>query len=98
MALYYLPSLVRSDRYFLLPSWNRIQSPATGNKPNSTSWIYADDRVLAPLLPWKTLTGSCSTRWRLPDQRDIPLRECQLSMVKREGGYELLIPPQQELG
>lgn len=90
MALYYLPVLVRSDRYFVA----KLESDSIPGHREQTEFnfvIYADDRVLAPLLTMEDPDRIVLNQMAPSDQQDIPLRECQLSMVKREGGYELLI-------
>ena len=45
MALYYLPCLIRSDRYFI----TRLE-PGERNEADFNFVINADDRVFTPLL------------------------------------------------
>ena len=49
MALYYLPVLIRSDRYFV----SKLESDSIPGNRDHTEFnfvAYADDRVLAPLI------------------------------------------------
>src|SRR5690242_11932086 len=88
MALYYLPCLIRSDRFFI----TRLEA---GKKqiPDFNFVINADDRVLVPLLTIED-PGKIVLNQMAPSERqDIPLRECSISLHKKEEGFELLIQP-----
>lgn len=91
MALYYLPVLIRSDRYFVA----RLEN--NGNSEPLTDFnftIPADDRVLTPLLSIED-PGKIVLNQMAPSERqDVPLRECHISLHRYEKGYELLIRPQ----
>ena len=53
MALYYLPLLIRSDRYFvarLEHSLRQAQGDNNQCEPDFNFVVYAEDRVLTPLL------------------------------------------------
>jgi hypothetical protein len=88
MALYYLPVLIRSDRYYVA----RLE-PANrrNNEPNFNFVVHAEERVLTPLLtiedPGKIVLNQMSPS----DRQDIPLKECHLSLQKEGNDFELVI-------
>lgn len=86
MALYYLPSLIRSDRYYI----TRLE-PGFREIPEFNFVISAEERVLSPLFtledPWQiTLNQLAPT-----DKQDIPLHECTVTLRPTADGYELFI-------
>ena len=90
MALYYLPLLVRSDRYFVA----KLESDTILGNRETTAFnfvVYAEDRVVAPLIsiedPGKIVLNQMAPSVR----QDILLKECHISLVKKENGFELLI-------
>lgn len=90
MALYYLPLLVRSDRYFVA----KLESDAILGNRETTAFnfvVYAEDRVVAPLIsiedPGKIVLNQMAPSVR----QDILLKECHISLVKNDNGFELLI-------
>lgn len=86
MALYYLPVLIRSDRYFV----TRLEQ----GKCSETDFnfvVHAEDRVLTPLLTIEDPGKVVLNQMAPSDRQDIPLRECHLSMKKNANGFELII-------
>ncbi len=90
MALYYLPCLIRSDRYFI----TRL-GPGTTIDPDFNFVVYAEDRILTPLLTLEDIGRILITQVAPSGRQDIPLSECRLSLEKREGETVLLIRPGQ---
>ncbi len=94
MALYYLPVLIRSDRYFVARLERRIQQTLVGTTLNETDFnfvIHAEDRVLTPLLTIED-PGKIVLNQMAPSERqDIPLRECHISLRKEGNDFELVI-------
>ncbi len=86
MALYYLPCLIRSDRYFIA----RLE-PGTDKRTDFNFVIYAEDRVPAPLLTIEDPDKIVLNQMAPSDRQDIPIRECHVSLHKREDRFELLI-------
>ncbi len=104
MALYYLPLLIRSDRYFvarLEHDNNDEEGPETPARPVDGDFnfvVHAEDRVLTPLLTIEDPGKIVLNQMAPSDRQDIPLRECHISLVKKarmsEGqgnAFELLI-------
>src|SRR5205809_1428340 len=90
MALYYLPVLIRSDRYFVA----KLQSDAIPGNRDYTEFnfvTYAEDRVLAPLISIEDPDRIVLNQMAPSDRQDVLLKECHVSLVKREDGFELLI-------
>ncbi|NOT51828.1 MAG: hypothetical protein HOP10_11195 [Chitinophagaceae bacterium] len=89
MALYYLPVLIRSDRYFVARLEN--EHGQTKAETDFNFVVHAEDRVLTPLLTIED-PGKIVLNQMAPSERqDIPLRECHIS-IKREGNdFELII-------
>ncbi|TMI70697.1 MAG: hypothetical protein E6H09_15620 [Bacteroidetes bacterium] len=90
MALYYLPVLIRSDRYFVA----KLQSDAIPGNRDCTEFnfvTYAEDRVLAPLISIEDPDRIVLNQMAPSDRQDVLLKECHVSLVKREDGFELLI-------
>src|SRR6185503_14686456 len=90
MALYYLPVLIRSDRYFVA----KLESDSIPGNRDHTEFnfvAYADDRVLAPLISLEDPGRIVLNQMAPSDRQDIPLKECHVSLVKKEDGFELLI-------
>src|SRR5690242_2430516 len=89
MALYYLPVLIRSDRYFVA----RLENTGTISQVEEdfNFVVHAEDRVLTPLLTIED-PGKIVLNQMAPSERqDIPLRECHISL-RREGNlFELII-------
>src|SRR5690349_6720627 len=90
MALYYLPLLIRSDRYFVA----KLESDAiayNGESPEFNFVIYSENRVLAPLIsiedPGKIVLNQMAPSVR----QDILLRECHVSLSKKGDDFQLLI-------
>jgi hypothetical protein len=88
MALYYLPCLVRSDRYFI----TRLE-PGKRTAADFNFVINADDRVLVPILTLEDPGKIVLNQMAPSDRQDIPLGECSISLQKYEEGFELLIRP-----
>jgi hypothetical protein len=90
MALYYLPVLIRSDRYFIA----RLDSDASNMKREEADYnfvIPAEDRVLAPLLTLEDPSRIVLNQMAPSDKQDVPLRECHISLRKKGNDFELLI-------
>lgn len=90
MALYYLPVLIRSDRYFIA----RLDSDATherSTEPDFNFVIPAEDRVLTPLLTIEDPAKVVLNQMAPSDKQDVTLQECHLSLRKKGNDFELLI-------
>ena len=90
MALYYLPLLIRSDRYFI----TKLDSDTIAGNREETEYnfvTHADDRVVTPLLTIEDPGKIVLNQMAPSDKQDILLRECHVSLVKRENDVELLI-------
>lgn len=93
MALYYLPVLIRSDRYFvtrLEQDTLRQFKPGMG-KTDFNFVVHAEDRVLTPLLTIEDPARIALNQMAPCDRQDIPLRECHLAFVKENGVFKLVI-------
>lgn len=88
MALYYLPCLIRSDRYFI----TRLE-PGCPDRTDFNFVAYAEDRVLTPLLTLEDPGRIVLTQMAPSERQDIPLSECHISLRKNDGELELLIRP-----
>ena len=86
MALYYLPCLIRSDRYFI----NRLE-PGKQREPDFNFVISAEDRVLTPLLSFEDISKITLNQMAPSERQDIPLSECAVSLHRTGDGFELLI-------
>jgi hypothetical protein len=92
MALYYLPVLIRSDRYFVARLENNLRHPfSIINEPDFNFVIHAEDRVLTPLLTIEDPGKIVLNQMAPSDRQDIPLSECHISLQKNEEGFELVI-------
>ena len=94
MALYYLPVLIRSDRYFVARLERRIQQSLGGTTFNQTDFnfvVHAEDRVLTPLLTIEDPGKIVLNQMAPSDRQDIPLRECHISLRKDGSDFELVI-------
>ena len=90
MALYYLPLLIRSDRYFVA----KLDSDAEPNCREETDYnfvVHADHRVLTPLITIEDPSRVLLNQMAPSDRQDILLRECQVSLRRRGNDAELLI-------
>jgi len=85
MALYYLPCLVRSDRYFI----TRLE-PGDKREPDFNFVIGASDRILTPLITLEDPDQIVLTQLAPQAGQDIPLKECHISVQPCEDGFELL--------
>src|SRR5882672_2925641 len=94
MALYYLPLLIRSDRYFVarlerLYPEDRFRVDLAGGDFNFV--VQAEDRVLTPLLTIEDPARISLNQMAPSDRQDIPLRECHISLVRTGKDFELRI-------
>jgi len=88
MALYYLPVLIRSDRYFVA----RLElSNRTAQETDFNFVVHAEDRVLTPLLTIEDPGKIVLNQMAPSDRQDIPLRECHISLRKDGDDFELII-------
>lgn len=90
MALYYLPLLIRSDRYFVA----KLDSDMITASREETDFNFVaptDDRVLTPLITIEDPAKVVLNQMAPSDRQDIPLRECHISLRKQGNDVELLI-------
>jgi hypothetical protein len=90
MALYYLPILIRSDRYFVA----KLDSDAEPGFREETDFnfvAHADDRVMTPLITIEDPGRVVLNQMAPSDRQDILLKECHISLVKKGRDAELLI-------
>jgi hypothetical protein len=90
MALYYLPFLIRSDRYFVA----KLESDTIAGNRERIEFnfvVHADDRVLAPLITIEDPGKVVLNQMAPSDNQDILLKECHVSIVKNDNGFDLLI-------
>ena len=88
MALYYLPVLIRSDRYFVA---RLEQSNKAVQETDFNFVVHAEDRVLTPLLTIEDPGKIVLNQMAPSDRQDIPLRECHISLRKEGDDFELVI-------
>ncbi len=89
MALYYLPVLIRSDRYFVA----RLERSLSHN-PDVIDFnfvVHAENRVLTPLLTIEDPGKIVLNQMAPSDKQDVPLRECHISLHKEGNDFELII-------
>lgn len=88
MALYYLPVLIRSDRYFV----TRLEHTAKSVPETDFNFVvFAEDRVLTPLLTIEDPAKIVLNQMAPSGKQDIPLRECHISLQKNGDDFELII-------
>lgn len=88
MALYYLPVLIRSDRYFVA----RLEHINKGVRETDFNFVvHAEDRVLTPLLTIEDPGKIVLNQMAPSHMQDIPLRECHISLKKEGDDFELVI-------
>ncbi len=88
MALYYLPVLIRSDRYFVARLEHSNKSVL---ETDFNFVVHAEDRVLTPLLTIEDPGKIVLNQMAPSDRQDIPLRECHISLRKVDNDFELVI-------
>lgn len=89
MGLYYLPLLIRTDRYFIA----RLEKEHSSSE-KETDYdfvVHAEDRVPAPLLTIEDPDKVVLNQMAPADLQDVLMRECHISLVKNEEGFELMI-------
>ena len=86
MALYYLPVLIRSDRYFVA----RLEHNSNAGT-DFNFVVHAEDRVLTPLLTIEDPGKIVLNQMAPSDRQDVPLRECHISLKKNGDDFELVI-------
>ena len=90
MALYYLPLLIRSDRYFVA----KLDGDAVAGNREEIEYnfvVNADDRVMTPLITLEDPARVVLNQMAPSDRQDILLKECHVSLIKRGNDAELLI-------
>lgn len=89
MSLYYLPLLIRSDRYFIakLDSDHLASAHA---EPDFNFVIPADERVHIPIFTLEDTSRSVLNQMAPDGNQDIPLSECRFSL-QREGEDVVLL-------
>lgn len=94
MGLYYLPLLIRSDRYFIA----RLEKDvADVNKPVDYDFVvHGEDRVLTPLLTIEDPDKVVLNQMAPGDLQDVLMKECHVSLARKEEGFELLIKKNSE--
>lgn len=92
MALYYLPLLVRSDRYFV----TRLEHLHQAGECVHTDFnfvIPTEENILTPILtiedPLKVVLNQMAPSHR----QDVPLAECRFSLHRRGEDVELRVEP-----
>ncbi len=88
MALYYLPVLIRSDRYFIA---RLEQANKSVQETDFNFVVHAEDRVLTSLLTIEDPGKIVLNQMAPSDRQDIPLRECHISLKRNENDVELII-------
>lgn len=92
MTLYYLPLLIRSDRYFVARLEQTMRSfDGVTIQPDFNFVVHAEDRVLTPLLTIEDPSKIALNQMGPSERQDIPLRECHVSLIKNGNDFELLI-------
>ena len=91
MTLYYLPLLIRSDRYFVARLEQVLKQVRDNNDPDFNFVVHAEDRVLTPLLTIEDPSKIALNQMGPSGRQDIPLRECHISVVKNGNDFELMI-------
>ena len=89
MALYYLPLLIRSDRYYIARLEHDLWQTQNNNRNESdfNFVVHAEDRVLTPLLTIEDPSKIVLNQMGPSDRQDIPLRECYISLIKSGNDY-----------
>ena len=90
MALYYLPLLIRSDRYFIAKLDNDAL-PGNREETDFNFVIPADERVMIPIITLEDPARVVMNQMAPSDKQDIPLQECRFSMRRLGNDVELLI-------
>lgn len=92
MSLYYLPVLIRSDRYFVTRLETKTPAGSgTLASPDFNFVIPAEDRVFTPMLTLEDPGRLVLNQMAPTGRQDIPLQECHLSIQKTPAGFELRI-------
>jgi len=90
MALYYLPVLIRSDRYFV----TRLEQDSRRKQESVDDFnfvVHAADRVFTPLLTIEDPARIALNQMAPCERQDVPLKECHISLQKTGNGFRLLI-------
>jgi hypothetical protein len=90
MALYYLPLLIRSDRYFV----SKLESDKIAGNRESISYNFvapSDDRVLTPLLTIEDPAKVSLSQMAPSENQDILVNECAISMTRIGDDFELIL-------
>ncbi len=90
MALYYLPLLIRSDRFFVA----KLDNDATTGNREETEYNFvapADDLVITPLITIEDPGRVVLNQMAPSEKQDIPLQECHISLVKTGTDFDLQI-------
>lgn len=90
MALYYLPILIRSDRYFVA-KLDSDAEPGFREEIDFNFVAHADDRVMTPLITIEDPGRVVLNQMAPSDRQDILLKECHISLAKKGRDAELLI-------
>ena len=91
MALYYLPFLIRSDRYFVARLEYNSPLQQVQSEIDFNFVVHAEDRVLTPLLTIEDPGIIVLNQMAPSDRQDVPLRECHISLQKNGSDFELVI-------
>lgn len=90
MALYYLPLLIRSDRYYIAKLDNDAL-PGNREETDFNFVIPADERVMIPIVTLEDPARVVMNQMAPSDKQDIPLQECRFSLRRLGNDVELLI-------
>jgi len=90
MALYYLPLLIRSDRYFVA-KLDSDSDPDSREEIDFNFVVHADQRVLTPLITIEDPARVLLNQMAPSEHQDILLKECHLSLRRQGNDAELLI-------
>lgn len=90
MALYYLPLLVRSDRYFIAKLDNDAL-PGNREEMDFNFVVPVDDRVMIPIITLEDPARVVMNQMAPSDKQDIPLQECSFRLRQIGDDVELLI-------
>lgn len=90
MSLFYLPLLIRSDRYFVA---KLDDDRLLGNREevDFNFVIPAEDRVMIPVISLEDPSRVLINQMAPSEKQDIPLRECSFTLRRQGNDLELLI-------
>lgn len=90
MSLFYLPLLIRSDRYFVA-KLDDDRLPGNREEVDFNFVIPAEDRVMVPVISLEDPSRVVINQMAPSEKQDIPLRECAFTLQRHGDDLELLI-------